>query len=112
MSTQATPGLGVGSNALLGWQPIGTAPLDGSTVLLLIDHADHALHDDTYAVSIGSYGVNGGADYDPTWSFAGWDWSQDEYRRGSGTPTHWMPLPLPPNAQVQPRFCQEEKPNE
>lgn len=27
-------------------------------------------------------------------------------------PTHWMPLPLPPNAEINPRSCPEEKPNE
>lgn len=81
-----------------GWQPIETAPKDGTSVLLLIGDADHALHDDTYAVSIGSYGVEGGPEYDPTWNFAGWCWTHDHYTRGEGTPTHWMPLPLPPNA--------------
>lgn len=75
------------------WRPISTAPLDGSTVLLLIDSPEHALNDDLYSVSIGSYGVDGGPENDPTWHFAGWDWCHDSYCRGGGTPTHWMPLP-------------------
>lgn len=87
------------------WQPIESAPKDGTSVLLLIDPQDsaHSLHDDSFVVSIGSYGVEGGAEVDPTWCFAGWSWSHDEYVRGKGTPTHWMPLPGPPRAALSGR---------
>ncbi len=87
------------------WQPIESAPKDGTSVLLLIDPQDsaHSLHDDSFVVSIGSYGVEGGAEVDPTWCFAGWSWSHDEYVRGKGTPTHWQPLPEPPRAALSGR---------
>ena len=75
------------------WQPIETAPTDGTAVLLLIDDGDFPLDDCNPCISIGSYGTEGGPEYDPTWCFAGWNWCQDLYVRGNGTPTHWMPLP-------------------
>lgn len=78
---------------MTGWRTIESAPLDGTEVLLLIEHPEHPLHDDSPSVSIGAYGVHGGREADPTWCFAGWDWCHDVYTRGGGTPTHWMPLP-------------------
>lgn len=77
----------------LTWLPIETAPLDGTSVLLLIKDAEHPLQDSNTSVSIGSYGVNGGLEEDPEWCFAGWCWCHDHYVRGEGVPTHWMPLP-------------------
>lgn len=75
------------------WLPIETAPTDGTSVLLLVMDGDYPLNDCNPCVSIGSYGTEGGPEYDPTWCFAGWHWCQDLYVRGNGTPTHWMPLP-------------------
>ncbi|HCZ48394.1 MAG TPA: hypothetical protein DCZ11_05265 [Gammaproteobacteria bacterium] len=79
-----------------GWRPIETAPLNGDDVLLLIEQPENPLHNASRSVSIGAYGVDGGRENDPTWCFAGWDWCADKYVRGGGTPTHWMPLPPPP----------------
>jgi len=81
------------SDALVGWRPIETAPLDCADVLLLIDDPENPLQDARRSVSIGAYGVHGGPDRDPTWCFAGWDWCRDEYVRGGGVPIGWMPLP-------------------
>jgi len=54
-------------------------------LLLLIEGGDLPLQDDTLWTSIGSYGVEGGPEDDPTWNFAGWSWQQDCYTRGDGT---------------------------
>jgi hypothetical protein len=75
------------------WRPIETAPKDGSSVLLLVEDSDYPLEDERATATIGAYGTEGGAEFDQTWNFAGWDWCQDCYVRGNGTPTHWMPLP-------------------
>ena len=74
------------------WQPISTAPKDGSEVVLFIP-GDHNRH-----VVIGSWDD---AQYSrrprPYWTSDGariWGvrWSRDNQ------PTHWMPLPQPPQA--------------
>ncbi len=78
------------------WQPMETAPLDGTTVLLLIADSEHPLTDNTVSVSLGAYGTKGGPEFDQTWSFAGWDWCQDVFREGGGTPIRWMPQPEVP----------------
>ena len=78
------------------WLPIETAPKDGTTVLLLVADGEHNLQDEDPGITIGSFGVEGGPEEDPTWHFAGWSWYQDYYCRGTGTPTHWQPLPAPP----------------
>jgi len=62
-------------------------------LLLLIEGGDLPLQDDTLWTSIGSYGVEGGPEDDPTWNFAGWSWQQDCYTRGDGTVIGWLPLP-------------------
>lgn len=80
------------------WQPMEFAPLDGTTVLLLIQDSEYPLTDDSVSVSLGAYGTKGGPEYDPTWSFAGWDWEQDVFREGGGTPIGWMPQPEVPEA--------------
>jgi hypothetical protein len=84
------------------WRPMETAPTDGSAVLLRIDGGEHPLEDEATSVSIGSFGVQGGAEEDPTWTFAGWSWHQDCYCRGSGAPTGWMPLPAAAAPESQP----------
>jgi hypothetical protein len=79
-----------------GWRPMETAPRDGTAVLLFIEDAEHPFEDESTTVSIGSYGVEGGPEQDPTWSFAGWCWQQDCYCRGAGRPIGWMPRPAAP----------------
>ena len=61
------------------WQPIETAPMDGTEVLLFGDRFDSA-----YLCAF----------HDGEWKYAGrypdcWD-------GGIVNPTHWMPLPAPP----------------
>jgi hypothetical protein len=80
------------------WQPMACAPKDGTPVLLLVEGDDANLMEDApVGRTIGMYGVNGGADVDPTWSFPGWNWCSDEFEDGRGAPTSWMPLPAPPS---------------
>jgi hypothetical protein len=60
------------------WEPIDTAPHDGTHIVL----------SDGEVVTVGRYLENGrwfGANADPT-----------DYWDGELYPTHWMPLPTPP----------------
>ena len=75
------------------WRPMNSAPTDGTLVNLLIEGGEHALEDESMHRSVGSFVVEGGAEEDPTWNFAGWCWHQDCYCRGTGTPVGWLPLP-------------------
>jgi hypothetical protein len=59
----------------MGWQPIETAPKDGTSVLLF---------DRDYGIATAAY-------------FNGW---QDSYSNFEDA-THWMPLPEPPSAPEQ-----------
>lgn len=67
----------------MDWQPIETAPKDGTVVMLYWP-----------TISINAYpavGFNHDDDY-------GWAWSQwMDY--GEIFPTHWMPLPAPPGKE-------------
>ncbi|MBX3605328.1 MAG: hypothetical protein KF788_08655 [Piscinibacter sp.] len=82
------------------WRPMKTAPNDGTAVLLLIVDGEHPLQDENPSVSIGSFGVEGGPESDPTWHFAGWSWHHDCYCRGAGEPRGWLPLPSTAAATV------------
>lgn len=82
------------------WQPIATAPKDGTLLLLLIGPDDARTHplEDTADGSrtIGQNNFeNDGMD---KWEFAGWCWSHDHYTQGEGSPTHWQRLPEATNA--------------
>lgn len=98
MTNETMPAAVRSNGGLGGWRPIETAPKDGSTVLVWFS--------DLY---------NGTAD------LARWD--NDQYARKprpywtgnrerilgtvayrQGKPTHWMPLPEPPNAEVTGRL--------
>lgn len=79
------------------WRPMDTAPEDGTDVLLLIADPENPLQDANPSVTIGTFGVEGGPEEDPTWTFAGWCWVHDHYVRGVGTPIGWLPRPSTPN---------------
>lgn len=80
------------------WQPIDTYKKDGIMVLLLVDadvdgeDSSHPIEDALTYRTIGFNNADNVHD-DDTWEFAGWDWGQDCFRNGRGTPTHWQPLP-------------------
>ena len=69
------------------WQPIETAPRDGDTVLLCVQ--GH--------VTVGGWLDRAAQDieeYEPG-AWEGW-WTLDA---DEGEPTHWMPLPSPPESE-------------
>jgi len=67
------------------------------TVILLVDYSDsgeNALDDAVVAITIGhNNDHNVGKGEGSGWQFAGWNWCQDHYTEGKGTPIGWMPLP-------------------
>lgn len=58
------------------WQPIATAPKDGTMIVLLAENT---------AVNVGSYSAD---------SYNQWRWRR--VNGGRIAPTHWQPLPQPP----------------
>ena len=76
------------------WQPIKTAPKDGTTVLLKCPHMN--------AIVSGHYGEVTDGDWETGYSY--WmEWLIDEelwiQEDPSQAPTHWMPLPKAPAMQ-------------
>lgn len=65
-----------------GWQPIETAPKDGTDFLAFVPFRK------THHVMVGAFVPSG--------HFSSWPGRWD-YK-----PTHWQPLPEPPTTQVQP----------
>jgi hypothetical protein len=66
------------------WQPIEMAPKDGTAILAIID----GLHKNTGEPFIAAV----------AWYSEGF-WAVSEEIEDSYQPTHWMPLPPPPNTQ-------------
>ena len=91
------------------WQPIETAPKDGTWVLLIGGKTDE--DDGSYkkarvnkARPVVAFYVEGRIYWDgpnliyqdePYWAFSFWN---GDWRSGYDNPTHWMPLPTPPTA--------------
>jgi len=91
---------------LADWQPIETAPKDGTMLLLVVTSTScHALEDvgvgNSY-VTIGHNSKDNGMD--DAWQTVGWSWSHDCFLDIGGamqpdhfdTPIMWRPLPAPP----------------
>jgi hypothetical protein len=72
------------------WQPISTAPRDGSLILCCEDGAPFGYEIPHYTVAYWTISHR---------YYAGGFW-QDVYRDLVVQPTHWMPLPDPPAASV------------
>lgn len=64
------------------WQPIETAPKDGTPVLLYEPSEDPTVH-------VAEWGIG-------DWHLCDFDPGYDLVQRAVN-PTHWMPLPEPPN---------------
>ena len=69
-----------------------TAPKDGTMVKLFVDYSkgSNPLLDHKQAWTIGMNNFDKD-EYDE-WVFAGWDWEQDCFTDGSGTPIGWDDL--------------------
>lgn len=86
----------------MDWQPIATAPKDGTLILLRVQFDEHATEDtDGPAPTIGAN--NRDNDGEDRWLFAGWCWSHDHFTEGSGTPVSWQPIP-PPSPAITPAY--------
>jgi hypothetical protein len=83
----SVPGAGHGTG-VVGWQPIETAPKDGTLVIAF--YADRHGH--------GRYSLRYWAAGD--WGARSEGWSDQHRQLRSSDPTHWMPLPPPPAASV------------
>lgn len=98
MEQQGTPGA-LGSNDGLGaWQPIETAPRDGTWVMLAggACDEDEGGSDGRPVVAQWTNYLNGRtAPNYGRWQFA---WYDGGYYGAYNEPTHWMPLPAPPES--------------
>ena len=72
------------------WQPIETAPKDGTQ--LLTYWPGNEPHEGV--VCTGRWD-----DYDERWDFDAEGWSDEDYAE-IPQPTHWMPMPLPPEDKL------------
>ena len=93
-STPAVLGLGEGLGA---WQPIETAPRDGTWVLLSGGECDYDEESDAKTRPVVGQWSNycNGKTVDWHWQFA---WYDGGYYGEYEKPTHWMPLPAPPQS--------------
>jgi hypothetical protein len=74
------------------WQPIETAPKDGTLVLLFGGWSEHCDAGDIY---VGRWCSMYGELTPPSWCLAHYDMMGDNLKA-----THWMPLPERPPAHV------------
>jgi hypothetical protein len=90
----------------MAWQPIASAPKDGTLLLLLLDADNDRRHplEDTAGASRTVGHNNFDHDGVDEWCFAGWTWEQDYYVQGEGNPVAWMhyPAALTPDVGTPP----------
>ena len=85
------------SEGLGAWLPIATAPRDGTWVLLAGGECDYDEESDAKTRPVVGQWRNyrNGRTTDWHWQFA---WYDGGYYGEYETPTHWMPLPAPPQS--------------
>jgi len=103
---QTTPhgGASVFTGGLGAWLPMETAPKNCTLVLLLLAHddsLDNAIEGEEEHLPRTIGHNNCEHDGEDRWRFAGWNWENDYYTEGVGTPIGWMPLPEAPNVEHQ-----------
>ena len=76
------------------WQPIETAPRDGTWILLMGGEIVYGWHSPSVPpMVVGQYTTHlNGQEVEPHWQFA---WYDGGYYGEYENPTHWMPLPAP-----------------
>ncbi|MDP3228475.1 MAG: hypothetical protein Q8N13_10940 [Acidovorax sp.] len=73
------------------WNPMSTAPRDGSIIRLLVEFEEHQLEDHEgpqHTIGRNSFD-NTGVD---AWQFVGWCWTHHHYTEGKGTVVGWLPF--------------------
>lgn len=95
------------------WLPMDSAPKDGTMVRLLVDysgeHGCNPLEDADQAQTIGANNdSNVGDNEGKGWEFAGWNWQQDHFTHGCGTPIGWLPFVAPSASLATPSPAQAE----
>lgn len=85
---------------LTGWQPIGTAPKDGTVIILFGNGRVTAGHwePEKWPVAAEYCGKTGEylGQYETGECIPAWWYSEDGGFADDSPPTHWMPLPTPP----------------
>ena len=78
------------------WQPIETAPKDGTWILLAGGGIDYGwnCNSQPHAVAGQWTTIFNGSPFPGGWQFA---WYDGGYYGEYENPTHWMPLPQPPS---------------
>lgn len=91
------PDLAVGGTAALAnWQPIETAPKDGTEVLIWnIEGHELATWHDREEDGVDQPGHDAG--WVGTYAFPGRSWGHSMRHEPQGQPSRWMPLPEPPS---------------
>ena len=87
--------MSVGTPAPSGWEPIATAPKDGTPVLVAGAGGVDMCSWQDEAPEQRECGVIVDAGYPEGW------WGSAYYAGGEAQPTHWMPLPAPPEGRTR-----------
>jgi hypothetical protein len=78
----------------MNWQPIATAPRDGTDIIVMYHHNETQIVHAAFWLDLQDM------DSEETEQVGWWSYDKSEAARvmltGFLTPTHWMPLPEPP----------------